>query len=1200
MRRIPGKGKTYIVYDVFDRPVFSQDSALRAGKKWMGIIYDGQGRPSISGMLSDSIGYVQLQTLVTSQTSTGTITTIATDSLSTSTLILNSNPTTGDWRATTSINLANGFGVPAGTSFSSTIAAGASGKASVQVVGSPLPAGAPFAILAVLYYDDYTWLNALNNTSLGATLKTDDINSTNFSLSYNSSPYYPQPIIASIRTRGRLTGIKKAIIGSNNYLYSVSIYDEYGRVIQSKETNYSGGTDVATVQYTWDGRILNSLLSHQKSGNNAQIHRLQTAYTYDQSGRALSVTKNLDGLLSRTVTSNTYNELGQLQQKVIGSGMETQTYAYNIRGWLLSINGGYVGTSGSTSNYFGEMLAYDYGFTSTQLNGNIAGAKWKAAGDGTARAYGFSYDIDNRLTVADFSQQNGSNWGKSQADFTVDGISYDAGGNIRTMRQRGLKVGVSATIDSLNYQYFANSNQLQNVSDGIADPSPLGDFKDTTVTAGDYAYDVNGNIITDFNRRMCSSGGGQGAVYNFLDKPDSIGINGKAGIHYYYDAGGNQLYKQVNDYTPGASPAVKNYFYSKGFVYLNDTLQYVLQEEGRIRYARKVNSSTGAIYYAYEYDYFLRDHLGNVRTVLTEGKDTSAYAATMESKDSAVVSALFSNVYTPVNTVYPKPSGFDTDTSNHYIARLNASSGVNIPTGPSIVLKVMAGDQVQMSTYAYYTSPVQAPPSGENLLNSILPLLAGGVIGNSQGHLLSGDMTSLSNTLNPNVVQFLNNRSYDSTRPKAYLNWILFDDQFNYVASNSGVQQVQPGSSKQVLSSPTQTMSKNGYLYVYVSNESAQDVYFDNLTVKDFTGPLAQEQSYYPFGLQMAGISDKKLLQATNPYKFNGGGEYEEDFGVNYYNTMLRKYDPQIGRFAGVDMLAEQSLGSSPYQYASNDPIFFNDQTGAFNIPPGLPGSAQKVLQQFDDFSNEGSSQNLYQYDSETGGIYIGDVGGAGGGGGLYKDYWNSILGMVSANGEDIRYDASWAGSPQRFYNYSSIDGQYAFETPNWDGSHTVQEDIGYDYQNTFWRSGLPEEKANVVEEYLDPFLKSTTFARNVGTIGVVPVLGANWVWEGAKEEGLMALRRGINPVAEIKSLRTIAKIGTVADLAGKALGVVAAVDHGANAIKAFRNGDIGYGILNTAKVGLDIFFMFAKANPLVLAGSLVYAAVDMYTTKDE
>ncbi len=307
----------------------------------------------------------------------------------------------------------------------------------------------------------------------------------------------------------------------------------------------------------------------------------------------------------------------------------------------------------------------------------------------------------------------------------------------------------------------------------------------------------------------------------------------------------------------------------------------------------------------------------------------------METKDSAVVQALFKNVYDPLRTVFAKPTAFDTDTSNHYVSRLNASTGINAKVGPSLVLKVMAGDQVQISTYAFYNSPVQQPAGGTNLLSDILSVLAGSVVNNSGGKLLAVDVPNVSSALNPNVFNFLSNgRSYDSTKPKAYLNWILFDNQFNYVSSNSGVQQVLPGSSRQVLSAPLQTMARNGYLYVYVSNESPQDVYFDQLTVKHYTGPLTQEQSYYPFGLQMAGISDKALLKQTTAYKYDGGVELEEDGGLNYYNTFYRKYDPQIGRFTGVDMLSEKAYGLSNYHYGSNSPAIFNDPLGALDEKP--------------------------------------------------------------------------------------------------------------------------------------------------------------------------------------------------------------------------------------------------------------------------
>lgn len=837
-----------------------------------------------------------------------------------------------------------------------------------------------YTITSVTYYDDYNWVSA-NSAPVSGSLVTTNINSTNFNTSYNTAPLYTQPITQSYRTKGAITGSRRIIVNSSSYLWGVNIYDSYGRAIQSTQTNYTGGADVTTAQYSFNGRVLSTLLAHQKSGTNAQTHTVLTKYTYDHTGRVLTVSKNLDNSTIKTISTVAYNELGQVASKTIGSSVESQLYSYNIRGWLLGINNNYVTTPNSISNYFGETIAYDYGFTNSQLNGNIAGIKWKAAGDTTVRAYGYTYDNTNRLTVADFSQQNSgtsSPWTKDLVDFTVSGLKYDNGGNILAMKQRGLADASPVTVDSLTYQYFSNSNQLQKVTDGATATAPLGDFKDTTYTGDDYTYDANGNTLKDYNRHMVTAASGNGAVYNFLDKPDSIVITGKAGIHYYYDAAGVQLRKQVNDYTTG-SLVSKNYLYINGFVYLNDTLQYLMHEEGQIRYAKKTNSTTGATYYAYEYDYFVKDHLGNVRTVLTEGRDTATYAATMESKDSIVVAATFSNVYSPVNTVTAKPAGFDTDTSNHKVALLNATSSGPM-VGPSIVLKVMAGDKVQINAYAFYNTATQAPVGGTNLLTSILNVLGSSVTNSSGGKFAANEVTNINNALNPDVTQFLNTgRTYDNTRPKAYLNWVLFDNQFNYVASNSGVQQVLAGSSKQALVAPDQIIGKSGYLYVYVSNESPQNVYFDNLTVKQTSGPLQQEQAYYPHGLPMAGLSDKALLKKSTPYKGNGGTELEEDYGLQYYNALYRKYDPQIGRFNGGDAMSELSSGVSPYHFGGNNPAMFIDPTGLFKqansnefegwglAPVGLSGSLQTLLSNFES-SNAAADAYFRSKEGNSGG----------------------------------------------------------------------------------------------------------------------------------------------------------------------------------------------------------------------------------------
>jgi len=854
MKYIPGKGKNYFAYDLFDRIVMTQDPNLRQTDQWAFILYDGEGRP---------------------------------------------------WRS----------GVITNTALKDTIIAQAARSTTYPTLTGT------YTITSETYFDDYSWISggAPNNT-----LVTTYINSTNFNTSYNTYPDYAQQIAQSARIRGMVTGNKRIILNTSNYLYTVPLYDDHGRVIQIKETNYTGGTDVLTKQYTFMGRTLRTHLYQQKSGTNAQTHTLLTKYSYDHEGRVKTIIKNIDNVGDKTIATNRYNELGQLQSKVLGSGIDSMAYTYNIRGWLTGINKGFVDTYNSVTNYFGEDLFYDYGFTNNQLNGAIAGVKWKTGGDTIARAYGFAYDDANRLSKADFSQniRNTTTWTNATVDFSVSGLTYDAGSNILSMNQKGLMIGSSTTIDSLSYQYFANSNQLQKVGDAITDASPLGDFKDSAL-ATDYTYDVNGNITKDYNRHMHTIANGNGAVYNLLDKPDSMVIANKATLYYYYDAAGVRLRKQVNDYTTGKT---LNYLYIDGFVYLNDTLQYVQTEEGRIRYLPSLGGGGGGLVY----DYYLRDHLNNVRTVLTEQKDTSFYPpASLETASLAIEKLYYSGEDSGrvnKNTVPGYPS--DTYTNpNDYIQQLSGS-GFKIGTG--IVLKVMAGDQFNIRVSSWYNENGVTPGTPVNPLPDLLAALAGGISGTAATHGVSATQLQSSGVLTPGATDFLNSRSYTTIIPKAYLNWILFDDQFKMVSSSSGAQQVGADNTFTTMTQNGLSAAKNGYLYVYVSNETPNiNVYFDNLQVTHITGPLLQEQSYYPFGLQMAGISDAAMGKLDSKNKFNGGVELEEDYGVNLYSTFYRQYDPQIGRFGGVDVLSEKTIGLSMYQFAINNPISYNDPTGA-------------------------------------------------------------------------------------------------------------------------------------------------------------------------------------------------------------------------------------------------------------------------------
>jgi len=879
-KKLPGKSVEYFVHDSRDRQVLHQDGNLRAQGKWAFTIYDALDRPITFGLWANGANRTLMEYYISNN--------IVYTNLS----ILFYLKDFALWHVYPPDGLLD------------------------------------CKMLSFTYYDDYSAIPGFtfDGTQFPTTTSVTAV-----------------PSVLSDRVNGLLTGSRLRILDPDDptgmqWLSSVNYYDAKGRVIQTQSQNLKGGVDVVSNQYFFQGALYKSITLHRNPnaqpldfGNlpltEVKVEKTLSRNFANQGGNDLvwKIQQKINDGINYDLAFYDYNHLGQVVNKQFTIGNVLQTY--NIRGWLNNITAFAPGGSLQMNKYFfTENLFYDQGFASKLYNGNIAGITWEGTHFGinnvNEKSYGYSYDNLDRLQHAEFRKNEpppltfNPNWTNANYDYTASNITYDLNGNLQSMNQRGVTT-VALDMDKLSYSYAPNSNQLVKVTDAVpaANTFSLPDFKDKANLATEYTYDPNGNLVTDANKGITS------ITYNFMDKPEKIAVQDGGIITYVYDAAGNRLQKRIKD---NNAPNTETFDYIGNFIYKNNFLQYILNDEGRCRPLAADHGQTRFIY-----DYFIKDHLGNVRSTVTAEPISPQYLAAHEIASANVEQLFFDNIPAVRDA---KPGS--TDPSDHMAAHLVAEDAER-RIGTAIMLKAMPGDRFDISADGLYQGEYHHGKTvdGSSLVESLFKTMMGGQIyeGVPIAELPKNAQTIQQTLGNPELAAQLTNlldNTDDPTKPKAHLNYLFFNSKFELVNEISGAIQIPMDGDWVPMEANNLIfpLDEPGYVFVYIDNQSiGMDTWFDNVHVEHYTSSVLEENHYYPFGLTISGQAGGNTT--GQPYKYNGK-ELEKSFGLEMYDYGARMYNSQIGRWNGIDPLADKFHFLSPYVYVANNPIIFLDPDG--------------------------------------------------------------------------------------------------------------------------------------------------------------------------------------------------------------------------------------------------------------------------------
>ena len=400
-------------------------------------------------------------------------------------------------------------------------------------------------------------------------------------------------------------------------------YDIHGNVESLVQHVREGDRDLRKrIDYEYDlisGNV--NMVYYQRGESDQFIHR----YGYDGDNRLTEVHTSRDGVIWTKEANYEYYAHGPLARTIIGDSLEIQDHAYTLQGWMKALNGQYFSYALGyfAGDYSGigtnDNLATPVAEDKDLYNGNIATmASLNPKLSETVWTQQFEYDQLNRIKAS-------ASLGLAHADAFRTSYSYDANGNILSLHRYN---GQGQAFDALAYHYHNqqngykhNTNKLRWVDDNPAlSANHEEDLEDQDMD--NYHYDELGNLSGDAREEIARiEWNARGKISRVIRTAESA----KPDLEFLYDATGNRVAKIVK---PKAGNATITYYirdaagnvlsvYKKSesghTAELEEQYIYGGSRVGMVSGAEANNSRTLGLR-----SYELTDHLGNVRTVISD------------------------------------------------------------------------------------------------------------------------------------------------------------------------------------------------------------------------------------------------------------------------------------------------------------------------------------------------------------------------------------------------------------------------------------------------------------------------------------------------------------------------------------------------------------------------------------------------------